>query len=171
MKFACQGCGQRIEAADTDSGGIAGCPSCGCELVVPNLAQSGPEPPAIPDVQHPKAGIETRILRKRRPITVGLVVMVVTALCFWLLFGVFVIQPIGALPDGATVVYCRQGLNMKFIESADGILKRETGKVTLFGRGIVLGKIGEIVAERKVISLPYFHILYLWSTGGSEYDR
>lgn len=46
----------------------------------------------------------------------------VTGLLFYFSFGFFVIQPIGAIPDGATVLYFRPGLHVTFISSADGIL-------------------------------------------------
>lgn len=85
--------------------------------------------------------------------------------------GIFVVQPIGAVPEGATIIYFRLGLDLPFISSADGFLLKTTGSVSLLGRGVVLGKIGELISDRKIISLPYNHFLYLISTGGLEFSQ
>ena len=113
--------------------------------------------------------------KKRRPWRkislaggVGLLALVAFVRCF---LGVFVIQPIGALPRGATIVYWRHGLGLPFVASADGLLDESGAGVSLLGRGIILGKLAEPVTEREVLRLPYSRTLYLWSTGGKEYDR
>ena len=85
--------------------------------------------------------------------------------------GFFVIQPIGTLPDGATVWYWRIGTSMPFVSSADGLLLESEGKVSLFGRALALGAVAKPVAERKIMSLPYSVTLYRISTGGKEFDR
>ena len=81
---------------------------------------------------------------------------------------VFVVQPIGAAPEGRTVVMSRLP-NTKFIDSADAICQRIQDGVSLLCRGIVLGRILE---EANIyFRLPYSRTLYLISTGGAEYDR
>lgn len=97
--------------------------------------------------------------------------IVVISVAFWCFCGILVNQPIGVLPDGFTLIYYRQGLNLPFITSADGIQEATTGKVSLFGRGVVLSAMAQAVENRKIITLPYSHTIYLWSTGGNEYDR
>lgn len=84
--------------------------------------------------------------------------------------GFFVIQPIGALPKGVTVVYWRLGLNMPFVASADGLLERSCTGVSLLGRMVMMGGTAEIIKKRKIFSMGYSDILYLWSTGGKRYD-
>jgi hypothetical protein len=80
----------------------------------------------------------------------------------------FIVQPIGAVPDGRTVVIWRLK-TMKFIDSADGWCEREVGGVNLLCRAGVLGKVG---SEGVIIArLPYSETLYLWSTGGRTYSR
>ena len=80
----------------------------------------------------------------------------------------FVVQPIGAVPEGRTVVTWRLN-TMKFIDSADAWCERQMGGVNLLCRGAVLGKLG---AENVIIArLPYSETLYLWSTGGRTYSR
>jgi hypothetical protein len=78
----------------------------------------------------------------------------------------FVIQPIGALPKGATLIV-KRGQKMKFIDSADAMCERVMGGVNLLCRGMALGA----VAENRIATLPYSEYLYLWSTGGVTYEK
>ncbi len=81
---------------------------------------------------------------------------------------VFVIQPIGALPEGRTLVTKRIG-KTRFLDSADSICEREMGGVSLLCRGMMMSK---FLKETTVyFRLPYSETLYLWSTGGREYGR
>lgn len=81
---------------------------------------------------------------------------------------VFVIQPIGAVPEGRTLVTSRVG-KMKFLDSADAICEREMGGVSLLCRGMMMGRFLE---ETTVyLRLPYSETLYLWSTGGRQYGQ
>ncbi|HEX4571372.1 MAG TPA: hypothetical protein VH184_13155 [Dongiaceae bacterium] len=68
---------------------------------------------------------------------VALLVLVLVLVAFGL-FGVrvIVIQPIGALPDGATVI--ASGLNTNWLDSPDAICQREMGGVSLFCRALQL---------------------------------
>ncbi len=105
----------------------------------------------------------------------GLVALaVIFVLSCWACFyyfttGFFVIQPIGALPEGATVWYWRYGTGLPFIFSADGLLFDKQGSVSLLGRGFVLAALVEPIAQLKIASLPYSKMLYLISTGGREF--
>ena len=85
--------------------------------------------------------------------------------------GFFVIQPLGAIPEGATVWYWRWGTQMPFISSADGLLLEKQGSVSLLGRGVALAALAEPITQRKIVSLPYSEALYLVSTGGRKLDR
>jgi len=95
---------------------------------------------------------------------------VVVVLSFYFCVGVFVIQPIGAIPQGATVLYWRFGTKMSFISSADGLLLRNDQVVSLLARGIVLANVVELMEDRHIVSLPYSRSLYLFSTGGREFE-
>jgi len=88
-----------------------------------------------------------------------------------LLFGLFIIQPIGAIPKGATIVYFRAGLNIPFVASADGILEESGAGVSLLGRGLMIAKISELLEDRKIVTFNYSNTLYLWSTDGKEYSN
>lgn len=104
----------------------------------------------------------------RRRILLWLLLLVVLAVAGYTQLTVFVIQPIGAVPEGETLVLRRTG-KMQFIDSADAMCEREMGQVNLLFRGAILGAIGR---DAKVLArLPYSEILYSISTRGKKYDR
>jgi hypothetical protein len=81
---------------------------------------------------------------------------------------IFVIQPIGAVPEGKTLVISRMS-NTKFIDSADAICERTQGGVSLFCR---LGALGGTLENAHIyLRLPYMQWLYQISTNGKNYDR
>jgi hypothetical protein len=86
-------------------------------------------------------------------------------------FGLFIIQPLGMLPEGATVVYFRLGLNLPFISSADGLILKKSKDVSLLERGLMMATLSKPIIERKIVTLPYFNTLYLVSTGGVEFEK
>lgn len=80
----------------------------------------------------------------------------------------FVVQPIGAVPDGRTLLIARlQGST--FIDSADAMCERIQGGVSLLCRGMVMGQVGKNATI--YLRLPYSETLYQISTGGKSYDR
>jgi len=104
--------------------------------------------------------------------------LIITLLVFFLTvgfvystMGLFVVQPIGAIPEGTTVLYWRYDTTLPFISSADGLLLEKGQGVSLLGRAVVLGAIGELMEERKIMNLPYSRTLYLISTGGKEFEK
>ncbi len=80
---------------------------------------------------------------------------------------IFVVQPIGAIPEGRTIIITRL-TTMNFIDSADAWCERRFGGVKLC-RAAVMGR----AADRTTIlaRLPYSETLYKISTGGKTYDR
>ncbi|MDO9271073.1 MAG: hypothetical protein Q7T96_18360 [Methylobacter sp.] len=98
-------------------------------------------------------------------------VLVVTAVLLLLTYTqltLFVVPPIGAIPEGKTLIISRLN-KTEFIDSADAMCERMQGGVNLLCRGMLLGA----VAEKSTIylRLPYSEWLYLISTGGKQYDR
>lgn len=81
---------------------------------------------------------------------------------------IFVIQPIGALPEGRTVIITRL-TKLHFIDSADAFCERETGGVSLLCRGMVAARVAN--QSTIIARLPYSSTLYGISTGGKFYDR
>ncbi len=100
----------------------------------------------------------------------SLLVVLLTLICFYFT-GFFVIQPIGALPEGATILFNRYDTNFPFICSADGLLLESQGKVSLLGRAVFLGGISKILKEKEIIRFPYIETLYLISTNGKKFDK
>ena len=86
----------------------------------------------------------------------------------WSQITIFVVQPIGAVPEGRTIVMSRLKGTV-FIDSADAMCERIQGNVNLLCRGIVLGQVGQ--NADVYLRLPYSETLYSLSTGGKAYDR
>lgn len=106
-----------------------------------------------------------------KKIIISLITICAIGLFFRIFCGVFVIQPIGALPKGATIFYWRNGMNMPFVSSADGILEKSGAGVSLLGRGLMLAKMAEPIKKREIFRLEYSETLYLWSTEGKRYEN
>ncbi len=109
--------------------------------------------------------------KRKRLITVIVCSFVGLLIFFRLFYGIFVIQPIGAIPDGVTIVYWRSGLKLPFIASADGLLESSGEGVSLLGRGILLGDLADPIRKREIFRVGYSEALYLWSTGGKKYEK
>lgn len=98
----------------------------------------------------------------------GLVLLVVIAVLAYTQLTVFVIQPIGALPEGRTVIMTRL-TKMEFIDSPDAMCERMQGGVSLLCRGMAMAA---VVEKATILArLPYSSWLYSVSTGGKSYDR
>lgn len=69
----------------------------------------------------------------------------------------YVVPPIGAIPEGKTVVMLRKG-NMKFIDSPDSFCQRIIGGVSLLCRGAALA--GTINTGTILLRLPYSETLF-----------
>ena len=80
----------------------------------------------------------------------------------------FVVQPIGAVPEGKTLLMLRMN-KTKFIDSADAICAREMSGVSLLCRGMTMAAI--INKGTVLVRLPYSEFLYGISTDGKEYGR
>lgn len=81
---------------------------------------------------------------------------------------IFVIQPLGMLPEGKTLVISRMS-NTKFIDSADAICERTQGGVSLLCRIGALG--GTLKNARVYMRLPYMNWLYEIANGGNQYTQ
>lgn len=80
----------------------------------------------------------------------------------------FVIQPIGSVPEGKTLVILKLN-KTNFIDSADAMCIREMGKLNLICRGMM---IATVVDKTKILfRLPYSEFLYKISTGGETYSK
>ena len=105
------------------------------------------------------------VKRSKTPIVVGLIAAFVAL--FYFFCGFYTVQPIGALPDGATAIVWRAS-GEPFFNSADALCLERMGGVSLLCRGMAMG---QAPTERIIVRLPYQRWAYLQSTGGSEFDR
>jgi hypothetical protein len=99
---------------------------------------------------------------------VGLVVLAVTFIVIYTQLTLFVIPPIGAVPEGRTVVIARLN-KTEFIDSPDAMCERMQGGVSLLCRGMVMSAV--VSKATILVRLPYSPWLYSISTGGKSYDR
>jgi len=104
--------------------------------------------------------------RSRWPWTV-LIVVIAAAIGFYKWCGFYSVQPIGALPEGSTVIVLRDS-DEPFFNSADGLCIARTGGVSLLCRGMAFGQAPK---DRILLRLPYLRWAYLRSTNGQEFDR
>jgi hypothetical protein len=99
------------------------------------------------------------------------VLLIVLALLFGFIFTqmrIYSLQPIGALPEGATVL-AWHGEGSSFFDSADGLCLKRMGEVSLLCR---MAAFQQAPQEGEVIlRLPYQHWAYLLSTGGKEFEQ
>lgn len=99
---------------------------------------------------------------------IGLIALAAFSIVCYLTITVFVIPPIGAVPEGRTLVIIRVH-NLHFVDSPDGFCQRHQDGVSLLCRGLILAK---VVNEAPILlRLPYSDSLYLISTGGTRYNR
>lgn len=95
-------------------------------------------------------------------------IFVLSSFLFTQVFSIFVVNPIGAVPEGRTLIIFRLN-NMNFIDSADGMCERAMEGVSLLCRGVMLGAVAS--KSTILIRLPYSETLYLFSTGGKKYAQ
>lgn len=107
-------------------------------------------------------------MTKKKVSLIALFVIVVLSVVAYTQLTIFVVPPIGAVPEGKTLVISRLK-NAQFVDSADATCERIQGGVSLLCRGMVLGS---IVGNTKIfLRLPYSETLYLISTDGKTYEH
>ncbi len=99
---------------------------------------------------------------------IALVVTAILVIVAYTQITIFVIPPIGALPEGKTVVIARLN-KTEFIDSPDGMCERMQGGVSLLCRGMVMAAVLE--QSTILLKMPYSSSLYSISTGGKTYER
>jgi hypothetical protein len=86
---------------------------------------------------------------------------------FYFFCGFYTIQPIGALPDGATAIVWRAS-GEPFFNSPDALCLERMGGVSLLCRGMAMS---QAPTDRIIMRLPYQGWAYRQSTDGQEFDR
>lgn len=92
--------------------------------------------------------------------------IIILGFVFYTQFTLFIVPPIGAVPEGKIVVILRHE-QTNFIDSPDAICQRIQGKVNLLCRGLVIVKVLE--NSKIIMRLPYNETLYSISTNGKLY--
>ena len=111
-------------------------------------------------------------MKRRRTCCCGcgcahVLLIIAIAVFVWLTMGLYAIQPIGALPEGVTLVVWRSS-NEPFFNSPDAMCLKAQGSVSLLCRGIA---VANAPTDRTIIKLPYKEWAYLLSTGGRQFER
>ena len=104
----------------------------------------------------------------KKYLPVGLALLALLGIAIYTQLTIFVIKPIGALPEGRTIIILRLN-KTKFIDSPDAMCERIQGGVSLLCRGMVLGAVA--TKSTILLRLPYSSWLYSISTNGIEYER
>ena len=107
-------------------------------------------------------------MTKKNGWILGIVALVVVSLIAYTQLTIFVVSPIGALPEGKTLVILRLNKG-EFIDSADAMCERLQGGVNLICRGLILGAVAK--KTKILLRLPYSETLYLISTSGTTYSK
>jgi len=105
---------------------------------------------------------------KKKGTTLTLIIIVVLCVISYTQLTLFVVPPIGALPEGKTVVILRLN-KTNFIDSPDALCERIQGGVSLLCRGVMLA--GVLEKSKILVRLPYSESLYQISTNGKTYSR
>lgn len=108
--------------------------------------------------------------KKNNLLTFIVILIIFFAIWFLVKPGVFTIQPIGALPEGITIVYHSRNPEMPFFSSPDGLCLQIQGSVSLLCRAMSMAAVEEL-SDRILLRLPYSHWAYLRSTGGAEFNQ
>ncbi|WP_346838130.1 hypothetical protein [Microbulbifer sp. SAOS-129_SWC] len=103
-----------------------------------------------------------------KKIIISLSLVTLATVLFFTQVTIFVVQPIGAVPKGKTLIMLRMN-KTKLIDSADAMCAREMGSVNLLCRGMIMA----VVVNKGTIllRLPYSEFLYGISTDGKKYAR
>ncbi|RFP11415.1 hypothetical protein D0T23_21110 [Duganella sp. BJB475] len=107
-------------------------------------------------------------MKKKRVWIISIAILSAVLLIVSTQITIFVVQPIGAIPEGRTLIIARLN-KTEFIDSADAMCERIQGGVSIMCRVITLGA----VASKSTVyaRLPYSEFLYNISTNGKTYSR
>lgn len=120
---------------------------------------------SIPPLSRPAESAPTPVKRSRG--WLWFILLLLLGLFVYTQMGFYSIQPIGAIPDGATAIVWRSGRE-PFFNSPDAMCLLIQDGVSLLCRGMAMG---QAPTDRIVLRLPYQEWAYLASTDGQTFDR
>lgn len=100
--------------------------------------------------------------------TITLISMVLLIIVAYTQLTLFIIPPIGAVPEGKTLVILRMN-KTNFVDSSDAMCERLQGGVSLMCRMMSMGAV--IEKTTILLRLPYSSMLYKISTNGKTYNH
>jgi hypothetical protein len=83
--------------------------------------------------------------------------------------GVYVVNPIPAVPEGETIWFYRRGTGLPFISSADGLNVARGRGISLDSRSAMNAQIAAIIGNHVLAKFGYSPALYLHSTGNRDF--
>lgn len=99
--------------------------------------------------------------------TIAIVLIAVVLLIVASRMGFYTVQPIGALPEGVTLIVWRTS-GESFFNSPDAVCLKLQEGVSLLCRGLAMA---QAPIDRIILRLPYMDWAYLISTGGQAFGR
>lgn len=146
------------------------CPYCAEEIPTENgVCPYCDRDVTIDPQQIPIQGSAQSEKKKGRGLGKKLVILVIVGAIVVFIYtqiGLYTVQPIGALPEGATMLVWRSS-GEPFFNSPDALCLKVQGEVSLLCRGMA---IGQAPIDRIILRLPYMDWAYLASTGGRSFD-
>jgi hypothetical protein len=99
--------------------------------------------------------------------TIIIIIITVLLLIMVSRIGFYTVQPIGALPEGITLIVWRIS-DEPIFNSPDAVCLKLQEGVSLLCRGLAMA---QAPVDRIILRLPYMDWAYLKSTGGQAFDR
>lgn len=104
-----------------------------------------------------------------RKSVLGFVLLLLMFAVIWATTVVFIVQPIGMIPNGVTAVIFKPDRlfvsgKIDFLETPDHFQYKNGGSVTLLGRGVVIGAV--VDSGTILMRLPYSSKLEYLANGG-----
>ena len=119
------------------------------------------QPEPLPQVEKPIKKSNSKTILLISVLAIALI-LIATQVTF------FAIQPIGAIPEGVTLVMLR-GTGTQLFDSADAMCMRIQSGVSLLCRGLVIGQVSK--NGTVLFKLPYLEFIYSLSTGGAQFEK